>query len=157
MMAQALGYLGLDYPAVRADNAGGFAGPVPDADFIVWPSRLQHPCCAVGVFLQAAKGAAYRSPGFRSLRVSTSAFTYINLIRFTQVIFSRMRVAFPELFSCLCESFHDSPPSTEAQARARSGRQPVDDGGFAGAGYKTLGHPAQGRGGCGRARWLALP
>jgi hypothetical protein len=57
MMAQALGYLALDYPAVRADDAGGFSGPVHDADFIVQPSRLQHPCCAVGVFLPAAKGA----------------------------------------------------------------------------------------------------
>ena len=57
MTAQALGYLGLDYPAVRADDAGGFAGPVPDADFIVRPSRLQHPGCAVGIFLPVAKGA----------------------------------------------------------------------------------------------------
>jgi hypothetical protein len=37
MMARALEYLGLEYPAVRADDAGGFAGPVHDADFIIRP------------------------------------------------------------------------------------------------------------------------
>jgi hypothetical protein len=37
MMAQALRYLGLEYPAGRADDAGEFAGPVHDADFIVRP------------------------------------------------------------------------------------------------------------------------
>ena len=57
MMAQALAYLGLDCPAVRADDAGGFSGPTHDADFIIRPSRLQHPYCAVGVFLPATKGA----------------------------------------------------------------------------------------------------
>lgn len=110
-------------------------------------SSFGHRASNICAALQASsskplKVQAYRSPEFRNLRVSTSAFTYIILIQFTQVIFSRMRVAFPELFSCLCESFHDSPPSTEAQARDRAGWQPIDDGGFAGAGYETLGHPA---------------
>lgn len=70
MMAQAFGYLGLDYPAVRTDDAGdagGFAGTCPLCGFYrlaIAPSTSVLRCRRLSTGRERC--GASRSPGFEA-------------------------------------------------------------------------------------------